>query len=61
MQGRKQFGTALTALLVFASTMAFAQTKGPNGEPPTPTSEIKLSDAEIAKLKAELLKKKGVD
>jgi len=51
MQGRKQFGTALAALLVLASTMAFAQTKGPNGEMPTPTSEIKLSDAEIAKLK----------
>jgi ribose transport system substrate-binding protein len=51
MQGRKQFGTALAALLVYASTLAFAQTKGPNGEPPTPTSEIKLSDAEIAKLK----------
>ena len=28
-----------------------AATHGPNGEPPTPTSEIKLGDDEVAKLK----------
>ena len=44
-----QVVTALVALV--AATHAFAQTQGPNGEPPTPTSEITLTDAEVAKVK----------
>ncbi len=53
MQARRgrQFGLAVGIATLLVSTGAFAQTHGPNGEPPTPTSEIKLSDAEVAKLK----------
>src|ERR1700736_4176042 len=53
MQGRRgrKFGLAVGIAALLVSTGVFAQTHGPNGEPPTPTSEIKLSDAEVAKLK----------
>jgi ribose transport system substrate-binding protein len=51
MQGRRQLGMGLAAAVFLASAVAFAQTQGPNGEQPTPTSEITLSDAEIAKIK----------
>jgi len=51
MQGRKQFATALALVAGLASAMALAQTKGPKGESPTPTSQITLTDTEAAKLK----------
>jgi ribose transport system substrate-binding protein len=46
----RQLGMAIGIAALVAATAAFAETKGPNGEAPTPTSEIKLSDAEVAKL-----------
>src|SRR5262249_45908394 len=53
MHGRsgRHLGLAVGIAALFASSGAFAQTHGPNGEPPTPTSEIKLSDDEVAELK----------
>ena len=41
---------ALAAALSVGSA-ALAQTQGPGGESPTPTSEITLSDEEVAKVK----------
>jgi ribose transport system substrate-binding protein len=47
--------TSLAALAALAGVLlagpGLAQTKGPGGESPTPTSEITLSDAEVTKLK----------
>src|SRR4051794_14764931 len=51
MLGRKHLGFGLALALGFSSALALAQTKGPKGEAPTPASEIKLSDDEVAKLK----------
>ena len=50
-QTREDFGIAAAAMALAVATNAFAQTQGPNGEPPTPTSEITLTDAEVAKVK----------
>ena len=49
--GRQFFSIAAGIAALFISAGAFAATHGPNGEPPTPTSEIKLGDDEVAKLK----------
>ncbi|QPC89375.1 substrate-binding domain-containing protein [Mesorhizobium sp. INR15] len=44
--------TALCGLLAFAApAFAGGATVGPNGEKPTPSSDLKLTDAEVAKLK----------
>jgi ribose transport system substrate-binding protein len=43
--------TAIAAALAFMTTQATAETKGPNGESPTLSSEVKLTDAEVAKVK----------
>jgi ribose transport system substrate-binding protein len=51
MLGRKHFGFGLALALGLSSALVLAQTKGPKGESPTPTSDIKLSDDEVAKLK----------
>src|SRR5690242_939849 len=53
MHGRsgRYLGLAVGIAVLFVSAGAFAQTHGPNGEPPTPTSAIKLGDDEVAKLK----------
>src|SRR3954454_17503045 len=51
MLGRRHFGFGLALALGLSSALALAQTKGPKGEAPTPASEIKLSDQEVAKLK----------
>ena len=42
---------AVAAVALALPMVAIAQTKGPSGESPTPTSEIKLTDEEGAKLK----------
>jgi ribose transport system substrate-binding protein len=47
---RGRFGIAVAVTASLASTWAWAQTQGPNGEAPTPTSEITLADTEVAKL-----------
>src|SRR6478672_431173 len=49
-----RFGLGLTtvaAVVALFATNAMAETKGPNGESPTLSSEVKLTDAEIAKVK----------
>jgi ribose transport system substrate-binding protein len=51
MLGRKHLGFGLALVIGISSALALAQTKGPKGESPTPTSEIKLSDDEVAKIK----------
>jgi ribose transport system substrate-binding protein len=42
---------AVAAAAIWAASPATAQTKGPGGESPTPTSAITLSDDEVAKVK----------
>ena len=44
---------AATALALTLAAPAFAQTRGPGGEAPTPTTDLKLGADEIAKLKGE--------
>src|SRR5688500_312514 len=53
MEKRVRMGLAVLAALagVLSADAGLAQTKGPGGEAPTPTSEITLTDAEVAKLK----------
>jgi ribose transport system substrate-binding protein len=53
MEIRRTFGLAAIAALAAVWTVppAVAQTKGPGGESPTPTSEITLTDEEVAKVK----------
>ena len=50
MRLRTGLATAVLAGLLTAGT-AYAQTQGPGGEAPTPTSEIALTDEEVMKLK----------
>jgi ribose transport system substrate-binding protein len=42
---------AIAAALALVATQATAETKGPNGESPTLSSEVTLTDAEVAKVK----------
>ncbi len=42
---------AIAAALAIMTTPATAETKGPNGESPTLSSEVTLTDAEVAKVK----------
>lgn len=49
----KILGSAALAVTALLSPAVFAQTVGPNGESATPTSEVMLSDADIAALQGQ--------
>ncbi len=44
--------TAIAAAIGLMTTAAIGQTMGPGGESPTPSSEVTLTDAEVAQIKA---------
>ena len=51
MKPRVGLGLTTLALLMGLSGAAMAQTVGPNGEQPTPSKDVTLTDAEVAQIK----------